>query len=256
MCLIVLSIKPNKSYKLVLSSNRDEFYDRPTENMHWWQTNPKVLAGKDKNFDGTWMAMTEFGKFAAVTNVKEFTSLSTRHKSLEELSSRGDLVKNFVMSDYTAGEYIDTFKGLNYQGFNLILFDGQEAIVCSNRGLEKKLDEGITYAIGNRPLEQKSEKLKSAEKDFKNILDSNISSKSLFKMMQLPKNEPLEFSKAFTKENHGEEFPYRFIETDIYGTRSTTTITIDQNNKAEILETTFGKNSQIKDANKFEINIL
>ena len=107
MCLIVLSIKPNKNYKLVLSSNRDEFYDRPTENMHWWQTNPKVLAGKDKNFDGTWMAMTEFGKFAAVTNVKEFTSLSTRHKSLEELSSRGDLVKNFVMSDYTAGEYID-----------------------------------------------------------------------------------------------------------------------------------------------------
>ena len=152
MCLIVLSIKPNKSYKLVLSSNRDEFYDRPTENMHWWQTNPKVLAGKDKNFDGTWMAMTEFGKFAAVTNVKEFTSLSTRHKSLDELSSRGDLVKNFVMSDYTAGEYINTFKGLNYQGFNLILFDGQEAIVCSNRGLEKKLDEGITYAIGNLSL--------------------------------------------------------------------------------------------------------
>ena len=58
------------------------------------------------------------------------------------------------------------------------------------------------------------------------------------------------------RNNHGNEFISRFITSDIYGTRSTTTITIDQNNKAEILETTFDKNSQIKDANKFEINIL
>ena len=34
-------------------------------------------------------------------------------------------------------------------------------------------------------------------------------------MMQAPINKPLEFSEAFTKENHGKEFPYRFIATDI-----------------------------------------
>ena len=77
MCLIVLSLNPKSDYKLVLTSNRDEFYERPTESMHWWDSSPRVLAGKDKNFDGTWMALSEKGKFAAVTNVREFTSLST-----------------------------------------------------------------------------------------------------------------------------------------------------------------------------------
>ena len=83
MCLIVLSLNPKSDYKLVLTSNRDEFYERPTESMHWWDSSPRVLAGKDKSFDGTWMALSEKGKFAAVTNVREFTSLSTQKKSLE-----------------------------------------------------------------------------------------------------------------------------------------------------------------------------
>ena len=52
MCLIVLSLNPKSDYKLVLTSNRDEFYERPTESMHWWDSSPRVLAGKDKNFDG------------------------------------------------------------------------------------------------------------------------------------------------------------------------------------------------------------
>ena len=106
MCLIVLSLNPKSDYKLVLTSNRDEFYERPTESMHWWDSSPRVLAGKDKNFDGTWMALSEKGKFAAVTNVREFTSLSTQKKSLENLASRGDLVKDFVLSNYSASEYL------------------------------------------------------------------------------------------------------------------------------------------------------
>ena len=120
MCLIVLSIKPNDSYKLVLTSNRDEFYERPTENMHWWNSSPKILAGRDKDFDGTWMALNEKGKFAAVTNVREFTSLSTKKKSMKELSSRGDLVRGFVESDFSSMEYFESIDVLNYQGFNLV----------------------------------------------------------------------------------------------------------------------------------------
>ena len=95
----------------------------------------------------------------------------------------------------------------------------------------------------------------SAKKDFEDLLDSEISSKSLFNMMQTPKNKPLEFSEAFTKENHGKEFPYRFIETDVYGTRSTTSITIDNNNKAIVEETSFIKGKMMNPAKKFEIEI-
>ena len=255
MCLIVLSLNPKSDYKLVLTSNRDEFYERPTKSMHWWDSSPRVLAGKDKNFDGTWMALSEKGKFAAVTNVREFTSLSTQKKSLENLASRGDLVKGFVLSNYSASEYLNEIDCLNYQGFNLILFDGTDGLLCSNRGFEKKLNEGETYAIGNKSIENKSEKILSAEEDFVKILSSEVSGKSLFEMMQAPVNKPLEFSEAFTKENHGREFPYRFIATDIYGTRSTTSIIIDKNNDAEIEETSFNKAREIVKSKKFELEI-
>ena len=255
MCLIVLSLNPKSDYKLVLTSNRDEFYERPTKSMHWWDSSPRVLAGKDKNFDGTWMALSEKGKFAAVTNVREFTSLSTQKKSLENLASRGDLVKDFVLSNYSASEYLNEIDCLNYQGFNLILFDGTDGLICSNRGFEKKLTQGETYAIGNKPIENKSEKILSAEEDFAKILSSEISGKNLFTMMQAPVNKPLEFSEAFTKENHGREFPYRFIATDIYGTRSTTSIIIDKNNDAEIEETSFNEVKEIVKSKKFKLEI-
>ena len=223
--------------------------------MHWWDSSPRVLAGKDKNFDGTWMALSEKGKFAAVTNVREFTSLSTQKKSLGDLASRGDLVKDFVLSNYSASEYLNEIDCLNYQGFNLILFDGVDGLICSNRGFEKKLSEGKTFAIGNKPIEQKSEKIQSAEEDFKKILSSEISGKNLFEMMQAPVNKPLEFSEAFTKENHGREFPYRFIATDIYGTRSTTSIIIDKNDEAEIEETAFNEVRETVKSKKFKLKI-
>ena len=73
--------------------------------------------------------------------------------------------------------------------------------------------------------------------------------------MQMPKNKPLEFSKAFTRNNHGKEFPYRFIETDIYGTRSTTSIIIDKDNFAEIEETSFSKEQKEVVSKKFKLKI-
>tara|TARA_B100000900_G_C20465434_1_gene669104 strand:+ start:37 stop:804 length:768 start_codon:yes stop_codon:yes gene_type:complete len=255
MCLIVLSLNPKSDFKLVLTSNRDEFYERPTESMHWWNSSPRVLAGKDKNFDGTWMAFSETGKFAAVTNVREFTSLSTQKRSLEDLESRGDLVKNFVLSNYSSSEYVNKIDCLNYQGFNLILFDGIDALICSNRGFEKKLTNGETYAIGNKPLEHKSKKIRSVEEDFKKILSTEVSGENLFEMMQAPVNKPLEFSEAFTRENHGKEFPYRFIATDIYGTRSTTSIIINKNDEVEITETSFNEVREIVKSKKFNLKI-
>ena len=74
-------------------------------------------------------------------------------------------------------------------------------------------------------------------------------------MMQAPVNKPLEFSEAFTKENHGKEFPYRFIATDIYGTRSTTFIIIDKNDDAKIEETSFNESRELLELKKFNLKI-
>ena len=70
MCLILLAQKPSNEFKFVMASNRDEFYSRPTLPIHWWTNIDGLLAGKDLEQGGTWMAISKKGKFAAVTNVR------------------------------------------------------------------------------------------------------------------------------------------------------------------------------------------
>jgi len=32
-------------YKVVIAVNRDEFYDRPTKELGWWDNNPNIISG-------------------------------------------------------------------------------------------------------------------------------------------------------------------------------------------------------------------
>tara|TARA_B100000424_G_scaffold3998_1_gene2977 strand:+ start:488 stop:649 length:162 start_codon:yes stop_codon:yes gene_type:complete len=47
MCLILTAINPNSEFKLILASNRDEFYERPTKNM-FWRSDKSILSGEDE----------------------------------------------------------------------------------------------------------------------------------------------------------------------------------------------------------------
>ena len=123
MCLIIFSYQETKESSkafpgsLILAANRDEYYERPTKNMHWWETEG-VLAGKDLQAGGTWFAVSDDGRFAAITNYKELTSGGG------DLKSRGELVSNYITSkDVSSKEYLESIKGINYAGFNLLLGD-------------------------------------------------------------------------------------------------------------------------------------
>lgn len=67
MCLIGLHL--DKGPSLLLAANRDEFSERPTQPLHWW--NEEILAGRDLRANGTWLGITRGGRFAAVTNVRD-----------------------------------------------------------------------------------------------------------------------------------------------------------------------------------------
>ena len=48
MCILFLYIAPKVSlgqWKVILVSNRDEYYTRPTEPLHLWSCEPQILAG-------------------------------------------------------------------------------------------------------------------------------------------------------------------------------------------------------------------
>ena len=74
MCLVLTSWQSHPDYPLVVLANRDEFYERATDAMHWWNDHPHILAGRDladvKGQAGTWMGLSKTGRFAALTNVR------------------------------------------------------------------------------------------------------------------------------------------------------------------------------------------
>ncbi len=55
MCFIVLAYEQHPRYRLVLATNRDEFYARPTAPAAYWTDAPHVLAGRDLQGRGTWL---------------------------------------------------------------------------------------------------------------------------------------------------------------------------------------------------------
>ena len=87
MCLILFSKPKDGNYKFVLTSNRDEFYERKTKNMFWWNETKGLLAGQDLEQKGTWLGISNQGKFAAVTNVREFYKLRENQNFLSSQNS-------------------------------------------------------------------------------------------------------------------------------------------------------------------------
>ncbi len=251
MCLILLAKEPSKKYKFVMASNRDEFYSRPTESAHWWKEPQGFLAGKDLEQGGTWMGVSKEGKFAAVTNVREFYEKDYLEK---KFLSRGDLVKNFFMSNINIDDYQNSINYKNYLGFNLVLSDFKKINICSSRGKENLRKEEKIIVIGNKSFHSSSDKLNTAKKDFEEVLDSEFTSEDLLKLMQFPE-EFYDFDQKILNKNHGSEFSARFIKSLRYGTRSTTVMTLDSNDHLVIKEQLYNARGEKGKIKKFEFKI-
>lgn len=56
MCLVALALGADARFPLVIASNRDEYFERPTAPLGWWSARPgdaPVLAGRDLAAGGT-----------------------------------------------------------------------------------------------------------------------------------------------------------------------------------------------------------
>lgn len=145
MCLITIAIEQSEKYPFILLSNRDEFYNRPTDAMHWWE-GQNILAGKDLQAGGTWIAFNRLHQFAAVTNYRDPQNFRP------DAPSRG-----MIPVDLTT-QPIDDFREYvkeKYQlwntmnGFNLIFHNGEKTFYYSNVSHKiQELSPGI-HALSN-----------------------------------------------------------------------------------------------------------
>lgn len=138
MCILAWKWQPSSDMPLVLIGNRDEFYNRPALPVHWW-SDYKILAGRDLLAGGTWLGINKSGKFAALTNFRDDS------KNLKYSLSRGDLVKNFLVSSQSNIDYLSDLINYcdSYNPFNLLVYDGESLF-----GFESTKKEILSIAPG------------------------------------------------------------------------------------------------------------
>lgn len=129
MCLIAFAYHVHPTCPLVLIANRDEFHARPTAPLGRWEDHPDILGGRDLQAGGGWLAIDRRRpRLAAVTNVRDTTPLHAAQ-------SRGELVRSFLAGDELAVAFAELRRvdGNDYGPFNLLLWDGEDLIVATNR---------------------------------------------------------------------------------------------------------------------------
>lgn len=235
MCIVAFAWKAHPRWKFIAIGNRDEFHARPAEPLARWEKPGHLLAGRDTTAGGTWLGVSEQGRFAVITNL-------SGHGAPDAMrASRGDLLKDYLTGN---GRYagLDTASFADFNPFNLITVENDEATIHSNRpdGSSKILQPGI-HGLSNGTLAKpwpKSERLNAALRGWINAdsdepenLLADLADRAIFGSAENvtpaePRHSPV------------------FICTPQYGTRCSTVIAIDGSGAGLIIERRFAPSGQ------------
>lgn len=237
MCLILFSYDTHPEYKLVFSGNRDEFYDRPTKNLDYWNDSPDILAGRDLKSYGTWLGISLSGRISAITNFRDPASI------MDNAPSRGLLVSNFLTTTKPGRQYLETIKthGTDYNGFNLIVGDSSGLYYYSNKDTDiKKITPGI-YGLSNDLIDTSWPKVEKGKTEFKALLDQKgeINTADILSILKDNTSPPdhmlpdtgvgMEWERVLSP---------LFIKSENYGTMSSSVILVKRTGETTFVEQT------------------
>lgn len=237
MCTLLLACAVHPRYRLILAANRDEFYDRETAAAAFWEDPPSLFGGRDLLHGGSWLGVTTSGRIAALTNYRE------PHEHRKDRPSRGRLVSDFLKGEATAEEYLEELRGTGapYDGYNLVLGSAERLYYYSNKSDETlRLEPGI-YGLSNDLLDTPWPKVVRGKEALERLLaEEDVSPEDLFDLLADRTQGPDE---ELPDTGVGLEWERRlssiFIESERYGTRSSTILLVDQDLQATFIERTY-----------------
>lgn len=240
MCIAVFIWQAHPKYPFLLLLNRDEYHNRPTKAVGWWEGG-EILGGRDEVGGGTWLACSREGRVAFLTNVLEL-------HTLPEAKTRGDLPVRFLQSRKSPKEFAKELvkEGHEYNGFNLIMADieTKSMVYISNRpkGEPISINEvspGI-HVLSNAKLDSawpKSQRLKMNFKKMVNVRGESdeelFSYKEMVEKLMRDTTKPDETQLPHICSLDWEfSLSSIFVEVDTplghYGTRSTAVVRIEE----------------------------
>lgn len=252
MCIIFIIQNQHPNFPIIIAANRDEYYSRPTVSAHFWPKHPDLLAGMDKLAGGTWLGVTRQGRFAAVTNYREPDPQPGQY-------SRGQLVTRFLLSHDSNTTYTQKLQETSslYAGFNCIygtLTSTGQLQYFSNRSLQTTtLGSGI-YGLSNAQLDSPWPKITQGKSEIDYLLAKTFAAEDWLDFLG---NNHITNDSELPDTGIGIDkerlLSSRFIQTENYGTRCSTIITVSKTGVLDFTERNYQQNGANTRHFSFEI---
>ncbi|KRK06239.1 transport and Golgi organization protein 2 isoform X2 [Drosophila yakuba] len=260
MCVIFFCADSNPQpggYKLILASNRDEFFARATQSAAKWANADHVYGGIDLEpgrEGGTWLAI---GHSAGFFKVGALLNLTGEPKPRDAVG-RGMIVADFVTQadeehnilNYNGSLLKDCTK---YSAFNFVSIEigssSQPARVKLLSNVPPTLEDfqnGECYGFGNSLPHTPFEKVRHGQQEFAAIVKahgaSSVETLSA-QLMQLLRNKHKfwpddELKRRAPNWGEGLSALNVHIEDHAYGSRTHTVVLVDSDNKMHFIEET------------------
>lgn len=233
MCLILAAWDAHPDFKLVVAANRDEFFERTSLPMHWWDDVP-LLGGRDLTAGGSWMTLSATGRFAAVTNVRDFTRPDA------SLRSRGEIPVRFCAGDDSPADYCRNLPDDEFTGYNALVSDLETLWWTSNwAGAALPLDAGV-YGVSNAALDTPWPKVVEGKRRLTDVLASGAKVEGFFAVLADDAVAPDELLPDTGIDIELERLASSaFISSPDYGTTASTVLRIRRDGAYDIEERRF-----------------
>jgi uncharacterized protein with NRDE domain len=254
MCILFIAVNQHPDYPLIVAANRDEFHARGTEPSHFWPQHKGVLAGKDTVAGGSWMGISQSGRLSALTNIR------APEKERQDAVSRGELVMDFLTQNDSSQDYLKRLSSnaQRYNGYNLLFGELDKLQVYNNyEDSIYTLSDGV-YGLSNASLNSPWPKLDLGRSELAKYCQQGgvFNIEHLFDLLHddtkaqdevLPQTGvPIEWERKLSS---------IFIESDDYGTRSSTVLLLDNYRQIFWQERSFDKQAIMIDQQSYHFRL-
>ncbi|UZG42721.1 NRDE family protein [Caldimonas thermodepolymerans] len=178
MCLAAVAIDASARFPFVVAANRDEYFDRAASALDWWTPaggGPAILGGRDLHAGGTWLGLTQAGRVALLTNVRNPADI------VRDAPSRGAIVPHWLRGDLSVEHFWRQVAQAGYNGFNVIAADlarGTCAWASNRAARPHPLRRGI-HGLSNAQLDTPWPKVERLKRHLREALDAAASAEAL-----------------------------------------------------------------------------
>ncbi|ALM51692.1 NRDE family protein [Halomonas huangheensis] len=260
MCLIAFHFAPGTPTPLVLVGNRDEQYSRATAPLATWTDHPEISGGRDLQAGGSWLAVHQSGRFAALTNVRDPEIIISPNPP-----SRGQLVRDALLVDdlHAWLQQQVAGAGLAFGGFNLLVGNAQQLwhLGRNRRGMQLATVSPGTHGLSNASLNSHWPKLCKVREALRHDVNNGDAASLLLPASLTNFSDPGQApDEKLPDTGVGLELERflssAFIVGDDYGTRSTTRLALSTSGAIpsfHIIEQRFGVRGQALGETRLQI---